>query len=115
MKNNLKRISAALLITIFSLSPVFAGDTGDENLLIDARVVEVTEKRISVVAQTGVEHVIAINSDTKVQMGERQVSVKDLQVGNVITIELDEKNVIKFAKLIEINQPTQTEVAQIPQ
>ena len=116
MKSNFRKFGAALLIALFSLLPVFASDQDGENLMVDARVVEVTEERVSVIAQTGVEHVIAMKGgDTKVRMSERQVSVKDLQVGDVITVELDEKNIIKFAKLIEINQSATTEVARVPE
>jgi hypothetical protein len=72
-----------------------------ETRLIDAKVVEVAENHISVIARTGVEHVIEINNErTKVMIEGEEVSLKNVREGDVITIELDEQNPIMFAKNI---------------
>lgn len=90
-----------------------AADGGDtDTRMVDAEVVEVTEHRISVIAQTGVEHVIAIaDSDTKVSLNGKPVALKNLRKGDVVTIELDELNPLKFAKQIKIAVPSGNELA----
>ena len=75
--------------------------------LINARVVEVTDARISVIARTGVEHVIAIDrTDTKVAIDGEVVSLKDVREGDVITIDLDAQNPVKFARNITMRSDT---------
>jgi len=107
---------AALLLTFFSTAVMAATDvdTSEDTdvRMVDARVVEVTDARISVIARSGVEHVIAIDrADTKVTIDGVTVSVKDLREGDVITIELDAQNPMKFAKNISM-QSAGTEVAR---
>jgi len=113
MKRKLLKITFGLLL-IFS--PYFTalamantdGLRDSETRLVDAEVVEVTENRVAVMARTGVEHVIAINvADTKCKIGDREISLRDLRVGNIITIELDQNNPMKFAKNISVSQNTQ--------
>ena len=90
------------------------GDTDEDTDLriVDARVVEVTDERISVIARSGVEHVIAINrADTKVMIDGEVVSCKDVRVGDVLTIELDAQNPLKFARNISMRSET-TEIAR---
>jgi hypothetical protein len=105
-----------LLLTLFQTN-AFAAPSGEANedtdtRLVNAKVVEVTEARISVMAQTGVEHVIAINNvNTQVTIDGRVVSLKDVQVGDVITVELDADNPMKFAKNISMRSE-QLEVAR---
>jgi len=71
--------------------------------MVDAKVVEVNERHNSVVARTGVEHVIATDSaDTRVTQEGKRVSLKDLKVGDVVTVELDEQSQVKFARHISI-------------
>jgi hypothetical protein len=78
--------------------------------LIDARVVEVTDARISVFAQTGVEHVIAVDRrETQVSVDGRAVSLKDLREGDVIDIELEANNPVKFARNISLTLPASSE------
>ena len=99
---------AALLLALLPTA-AWAGDqTEDTDLrLIDARVVEVTDARISVIARTGVEHVIAIDrTDTKVAIDGEIVSLKDVREGDVITIELDAQNPVKFARNISMRSDT---------
>ena len=92
----------ASFMVLFLSAPAAAFDEEDtDTRLVDARVVEVTETRISVMARTNVEHVIAIdNMDTRVTMDGRVVSLKDLREGDVVTIELDAQKQVKFARNI---------------
>lgn len=115
-----KQLATALatLLIIFSASTLPAradgkDDGGDGTRLVDAKVVEVADDHISVVARTGVEHVIAIDErDTKVMVDEEFVSLKDLRVGDVVTVELDTFNPLKFAMSIEISSQSNTQVAR---
>jgi hypothetical protein len=107
-------IFAALLLSFFSVAVRAATEGGEDTdlRLVDASVVEVTDARISVIASTGVEHVIAIDrADTKVTMDGDEVSLKDLREGDVITIELDAKNPVKFARNISLRSDS-VEVAR---
>ena len=110
-------LTAALLLTLFSYTAVRASHLEDANedtdtRMIDAKVVEVTDARISIVARTGVEHVIAIDrADTKVTIDGLVVSLQDLREGDVVTVELDADNPMKFAKNISMRSD-QTEVAR---
>jgi phosphoribosylformylglycinamidine (FGAM) synthase PurS component len=71
--------------------------------LVNAKVVEVTDMRVSVITSSGVEHVIAIDrAATKVMKNNRYTSVKDITEGDMITIDLDAYNPMKFAKTITI-------------
>jgi hypothetical protein len=115
-KRDLVTILAAGLLIFFSTA-TWAATDGDrdedtDTRLVNAKVVEVSEARISVIAQTGVEHVIAIDrADTKVTIDGEVVSVKDVREGDVITVELDAQNPIKFAKNI-LMRSDQIEVAR---
>ena len=80
-------------------------DKDTDGRLVDVRVVEVGEERISVVTREGVEHVIAVcQIKTQVRRGKQYVHCKDLRVDDVVTIELDEGKPIKFAKNIEVRE-----------
>jgi multidrug resistance efflux pump len=111
-------IFAAVLLTFLSTA-TFAStkqetskEKDTDTRMIDARVVEVTDAHISVVARSGVEHVIAIDrTGTKVTVDAKEVSLTDLREGDVITIELDALNKMKFAKNISLTQE-RTEVAR---
>ncbi|MGH9942279.1 MAG: hypothetical protein ACRD9R_07975 [Pyrinomonadaceae bacterium] len=120
-RSKLQNIIGIMIMLALSSTWTIAKPLGDdtENKLVDARVVEIAERHISVIAQTGVEHVIAINREgTKVWLGERSVSLRDVHVDDVITIELDEANAVKFAKQIEIMESSKSsrssEVARTP-
>lgn len=95
----------AFLLALTVSAPAFAADedSDTDSRMVDAKVVEVNERHISVVARTGVEHVIATDSaDTRVTQEGKRVSLKDLKVGDVVTVELDEQNQLKFARHISI-------------
>ena len=99
----LAAILAALLLLIFA-SVVAGRNSKDEDTdlrIIGAKVVEVADSHISVMARSGVEHVIAIDgSGTKVTMDGKVVSLKEVREGDVVTVELDAKKPVKFAKYI---------------
>ncbi|HZH90167.1 MAG TPA: hypothetical protein VEX70_06025 [Pyrinomonadaceae bacterium] len=80
-------------------------DNDVEGRLVDVRVVEVSDERISVVTREGVEHVIAVcQINTQVKRGKQYVHSKDLRVDDVVTIVLDEAKTVKFAKNIEVRE-----------
>ncbi len=100
----------ALLLTLFSSTQLIANadDTDTDSRLIDAKVVEVTDARISVIAQTGVEHVIAISDkETKVTINSRAISLNDVREGDIVTVELDAANPMKLARNIAVSNNSQ--------
>lgn len=105
---------AALLPMLFST--VIQAANSDPNKdtdtrMVGAKVVEVAESHISVMAQTGVEHVIAVdNVKTKVTLDGKAVSLKDVREGDVVTVELDAKNPVMFARNISMRSE---EVAKV--
>ncbi|HEX7998958.1 MAG TPA: hypothetical protein VF528_11265 [Pyrinomonadaceae bacterium] len=113
----LASVLAILLMTFFSTIALAAGNDDKaedtDTRIIDAKVVEVTDGYISVIARSGVEHVIKIdNSQTRVLIEEQEVSLKEVREGDVITVELDEQNPMKFAKTISMNTE-QVQVARV--
>jgi hypothetical protein len=113
-RRSLATLFAVLLLTVFSTAALAArADEEDtDTRLVDAKVVEVNERHISVIARTGVEHVIAINnSDTLVRSKGTIVSLKDLREGDTVTVELDALNPLKFARHIVIAVQADREVA----
>lgn len=112
-----KSLAAILALTIFAVFQTSAlaadGEEDTDTRLVEAKVVEVTDARISVIARTGVEHVIGIdNSDTKVRVEGKLVSLKDVREGDVVTIELDEVSPVKFARNIQIATQNGSQVAR---
>ena len=80
-------------------------DSDPEGRLVNVRVVEVSDERISVMTREGVEHVIAVcQVNTQVKRGKQYVHSKDLRVDDVVTVVLDEEKPVKFAKNIEIRE-----------
>jgi hypothetical protein len=104
MKRNLASLLAVLLLMLFSIAIQAAvGDEAEDTdaRITGAKVVEVGEARISVMARSGVEHVIAVDrAGTKVTIDGEVVSLKDVREGDVVTVELDEQREVKFAKNI---------------
>jgi hypothetical protein len=116
-----KRIPAAAALALFViLSPNFALASGSDDAdtdtrFVKARVVEVGERRIAVITRDEVEHVIAVDgAATQVKVGERMVSVKDLREGDVVTVELDELNPMKFARNITVGVRLAEQTARTP-
>lgn len=93
-----------IVMLAFQAYALASGDDEDtDTRLVNAEVLEVTDARISVRAQTGVEHVIAIDSErTRVSRDGKSISVKEVREGDRITVELDERNPVKFAKNISL-------------
>lgn len=113
----LASLLAALLLTFFSTAALAAinDDKGEDTdtRIVDAKVVEVADGHISVIARSGVEHVIAIdNTGTRVTIEDQAVSPKNVREGDIITIELDEKNPVKFARTISMSYE-QVQVARV--
>ncbi|HVF51221.1 MAG TPA: hypothetical protein VNA19_14100 [Pyrinomonadaceae bacterium] len=97
---------ASILLLTFSTVALAADEPREDTdtRMTAAEVVEVTDMRISVISRSGIEHVIAIdNSDTKVMLEGNVVSLKDLRKGDIVTVELDEKSPVKFARNIAIS------------
>jgi hypothetical protein len=105
---------AVLLLTAFSAhAQAGAASVDTETKLFDAKVVEVADGHLSVIASTGVEHVIEINNEgTKVTIDGEEVSIKNVREGDIITVELDEQNPVKFAKNIFLSTSTE-QVARV--
>jgi hypothetical protein len=101
-------LGALALMLIFGANVAQASSLDDndaEGRLVNVRVVEVSDERISVMTQEGVEHVIAVcQINTQVKRGKQYVHSKDLRVNDVVTIVLDEEKQIKFAKNIEVRE-----------
>lgn len=109
-------LAAAVLVALFSIG-INAAPKGHEEdtdtRLISATVVEVAEAHVSVMARTGVEHVIAVDREgTKVTINGEVISLKDLREGDVVTIELDAHKPVKFARNIEL-RPEGAQVARV--
>lgn len=103
-----------MLLSANARAAILSGDDRDtDTRFVNAEVLEITDARISVRAQTGVEHVIAIDMEkTRVTLEGRSVSIKEVREGDVITIELDEKNPVKFARNISMKADTGSAVAR---
>lgn len=80
-------------------------DDDTDGRLVNVRVVEVSDERISVMTREGVEHVIAVcQTNTQVKRGKEYIHCKDLRVDDVVTIVLDEEKPVKFAKNIVVRE-----------
>jgi len=118
MRTNQRTITVFLftvVLTTFSITgtAVISNDPDTDTRIVEARVVEATDARISVIAQTGVEHVIAVDgAGTKVKVDGQAMSPKDVRVGDIITVELDEMNPVKFAKNIDVTLSSDSQVAR---
>ena len=107
---------AAMLLTFFSTAiqaAIGGNDEDTETRFVQAKVVEVAEAHISVIARTGVEHVIAVDREgTKVTIDGEVVSLKDVREGDIATIELDAHKPVKFAINISMRSE-QSQVARV--
>lgn len=109
-RKTLAMVLAALLLLVFAVTA--AGRNGkDEDTdlrILQAKVTEVADSHISVMARSGVEHVIATDGNrTKVMIDGKAVSLKDVREGDVVTVELDAKNPVKFARNISMQSEQQ--------
>lgn len=107
---------AAMLLMSFSTAMQAATGGNDEDTetrFVQAKVVEVAESHISVIARTGVEHVIAVDREgTKVTIDGAAVSLKDVREGDIATIVLDARKPVKFAINIQMRSE-QLQVARV--
>ena len=115
-RTRLASFLATVLLTFFS-NGILAGTSVTEDdtdtRFVQAKVVEVAESHISVMTRTGVEHVIAVDrKGTKVTIEGVAVSLKDVRVGDVATIELDAQMQVKFAKNISM-RAEQSQLARV--
>jgi hypothetical protein len=113
MKRNLLVVATTLLMLLStSVQATLSGDTEDTDVrMIGAKVVEVAEGHISIIARSGVEHVIAVDRQgTKVTIDGEVVSLRDLREGDIVTVELDELKEVKFAKNISMRS---AEIARV--
>ena len=98
----------AVILALAAYAPALAAEDSAEDtgvLMVDARVVEVNAYHISVIARTGVEHVIATDAaDTHVTHKGKRVELKRLRVGDLVTVQLDAANPLKFARRIVIGE-----------
>ena len=104
----------AIVLTALLAGPALAATGGEDTdtRMVDAKVVEVTDDHISVIARSGVEHVIATaDTETKVTREGKLVSLKDLRLGDTVTVELDAENPLKFARHINIAVRSNSDVA----
>ena len=106
----------AVMLTLAAYAPALAASDGtqpDTDLRkVDAKVVEVDDSHISIVARTGVEHVIATDAaDTHVTLRGQRVELKKLRVGDVVTVDLDASSQMKFARRIVIGEQAGDTVA----
>ena len=106
-RKNLAAILTGFLVVLFSINAQAASsgrvEEDTDTRFVNARVVEITEERLSVIAQTGVEHVIAVDREkTRVTINGRSVALKEVREGDIINVELDEVNPVKFAKNISM-------------
>ena len=106
---NQKRLAgllATLLLIVVSsgIRAAVNNDNDDTDTRIEgARVVEVAESHISVVARSGVEHVVAVDAaGTKVTRSGGTACIKDLRNGDIVTMDLDAKKPVKFATHISV-------------
>ncbi len=111
-------LGIALWLTLGMAGQVLAGTEGNDDTdgrLIDARVVEINDKHLSVMARSGVEHVICIDqTGTRVKRGDSYVTVAELRKGDIVIVEMDEAKQVKFAKQIEITRAANEQVARAP-
>ncbi|HEX8499654.1 MAG TPA: hypothetical protein VF659_03615 [Pyrinomonadaceae bacterium] len=99
----------AVLLALAAYAPALAASDGEPQdtdvHMVDAKVVEVNRRHISVVARTGVEHVIATDAaDTHVTHKGKRIELKKLRVGDLVTVDLDVANPQKFARRIVIGE-----------
>jgi hypothetical protein len=115
----MKRQSLAIVMSILvsmaaytAASAAVPKEDDTDARMVDAKVVEVNSSHISVVARTGVEHVIATDAaDTHVVRKGRRVKFKDVKVGDMVTVELDASKSVKFARHIVIGEQPASDIA----
>jgi hypothetical protein len=104
-----------MVLTVAAYAPALAASDGPQDTdvrKVDAKVVEVNDRHISIVARTGVEHVVATDAaDTHVTLRGKRIELKKLRVGDVVTVDLDASSELKFARRIIIGEQAGDTVA----
>lgn len=107
----------ATFLTVFLSTAAHAAisDTEDtDTRFVDAKVVEVSERRIAVIARSGVEHVVALDAEgTQISLGGRDVKVGDLRVGDIVTVVLDAESPLKLARQIKVEALAGSRLARL--
>jgi hypothetical protein len=107
----------AIMLALAAYAPALAASGGEKDSdtrMVDAKVVEVNDTHISIVARTGVEHVIATDdADTHVSFKGKRIAVKKLRVGDLVTVELDAASPLKFARRIVIGEQAGSTLASV--
>jgi hypothetical protein len=113
-RKSLACLIAVLLSAVVYVPALAASDPSEDTdaRMIDAKVVEITDKHISVIARTGVEHVVATNvAATRVTSKGKRIAFKKLRVGDIVTVELDATSQLKFARRIVVADQTASTLA----
>jgi hypothetical protein len=114
-RKTLATLTAVLMAILFSVNMARASVLADEDTdtrFVGAKVVEVNERHISIIARSGVEHVIAVDrTGTKVSRSGNEVKPEALRVGDVVTVELDAESPLKLARHISVGAPARGDVA----
>lgn len=117
MKRKTLNILTAAFLAIFLSSSAHAvtSDLEDtDTRFVDAKVVEVSEQRIAVIARSGVEHVIALDAEnTQVSLGGKDVLAADLRVGDIVTVVLDSESRLKLARQIKVEALAGSRLARL--
>jgi hypothetical protein len=108
MRRRSLAVLVAILLSAAAQATALAASNDEKDTdvrFVDAKVVEVNDRHISVVARSGVEHVIATDdAQTHVTLAGKRVAFKSLRVGDTVTVELDAQNPEKFARRIVIGE-----------
>jgi hypothetical protein len=107
----------ALLLALSAARGLAAADDAEDTdaRMVDARVVEINDQHIAVMARSGVEHVIGIDrAGTRIKRGNKYVTFAELHKDDIVTLELDATKQVKFAKQIEITRAASDQVARTP-
>lgn len=115
-RKSLACLIAVLLSAVIYVPALAASDPAQDTdaRMIDAKVIEINDKHISVMARTGVEHVIATSAaDTRVTRKGKRIAFKKMRVGDIVTVELDASSQLKLARRIVVADQTAGTVASI--
>ncbi|HYH84548.1 MAG TPA: hypothetical protein VEX60_03640 [Pyrinomonadaceae bacterium] len=113
-RKSLACVIAVLISAVVYVPALAASDPAQDTdaRMVDAKVVEVNDKHISVIARTGVEHVVATNAkDTRVSLKGKRIAFKKLRVGDIVTVELDATKQLKYARRIVVADKTASTLA----
>lgn len=110
-------LGVALLLALSATRGLAAADDTEDTdgRMVDARVVEINDQHISIMARSGIEHVIGIDrAGTRIKRGNKYVTFAELHKDDIVTLELDATKQVKFAKQIEITRVAGDQVARTP-